>query len=57
MEVSGAAKAWNDRRFFYWIYRVSDASAQAKWLHNLIKKKKYPFDHTVRLSLIHYEKI
>ena len=57
MEVSGAGKAWNDGRFFYWIYLASDASAQAKWLHNLIKKKKYPFDHTVRLSLIHYEKI
>ena len=56
MEVSGAGKAWNDRRFFYWIYLASDASAQAKWLHNLIKKKD-PFDHTVRLSLVHYEKI
>ena len=22
-EVSGARKAWNDRGFFYWIYRLS----------------------------------
>ena len=57
MEVSGAGKAWNDRRFFYWIYLASDASAQAKWLHNLTLKKKYLVNHTVRLSLIHYEKI
>ena len=27
---------WNDRGFFYWIYRVSDAAAQViKWLHSL----------------------
>ena len=38
MEVSGAGKAWKDRRFFYWIYWVSDAAARAKWLHNLIHK-------------------
>ena len=27
--MSGAGKPWNDRRFFYLIYRVSDATAQA----------------------------
>ena len=36
--MSGAGKAWNDRRFFYWIYRVSDAAARARWLHSLIHK-------------------
>ena len=36
--MSRAGKAWNDRRFFYWIYRVSDAAARAKWLHSLIHK-------------------
>ena len=38
MEESGAGKAWKDRRFFYWIYRVSDAAARAKWLRILIHK-------------------
>ena len=37
-EVSGAGKAWNDRRFFYWSSRVSHAAARAKWLHSLIHK-------------------
>ena len=55
MEVSGAGKAWNDRRFFYWIYLASDASAQAKWLDNLIKKKKesiWPYSKTFSDSLL-----
>ena len=34
----GGGKAWNNRGFFYWIYRVSDSVAQAKWLHSLIHK-------------------
>ena len=40
MEVSGAGtcKASNDQRFFYWIYWVSDATAQAEWLLSLIHK-------------------
>ena len=37
-EVSGAGKAWNDRGFFYWIYRVSDAALWAKWLYALTHK-------------------
>ena len=36
--MSGAGKSWNHRAFFYWIYRVSDASARAKWLHSVIHK-------------------
>ena len=32
--MSGGDKAWNDQGFFYWIYGVSDAAAQAKWLHS-----------------------
>ena len=38
MKVSGAGKAPNDRRFVHLIYRVSDVSARAKSLHNLIHK-------------------
>lgn len=38
MEVSGAGTAWNDRKFFYWIYWVSNAVARAKWLHCLPHK-------------------
>ena len=38
MEVSGAGKAWNDRKFCYWIYWVSNAVARAKWLHCLPHK-------------------
>ena len=30
-EVSGAGKAWNDRRFFYWIHRLSDAAVRATY--------------------------
>ena len=54
MEVLGAGKAWNNRRFFYWIYLASDASAQAKWLHNLIKKKVsiWPYSKTFTDSLL-----
>ena len=37
-EVSGAGKVWNDWGLFYSIYRVSDATARAKWLHSLIHK-------------------
>ena len=37
-KVSGAVNMWNDQWFFYWIYRVSDAVARAKWLHSLIQK-------------------
>ena len=37
-EVSQAGKAWNDRGFFYWIYRLSDSKVRAKWLHSLIHK-------------------
>ena len=29
-EVPGAGKTWNDRRFLYWIYPVSDAAARAQ---------------------------
>jgi len=36
--MSGGGKAWNDRGFFYWIYRVSDSAVRAKWLHSLIHK-------------------
>ena len=36
--MSGAGEARNDRRFFCWIYRVSDAAARANWLHSLIHK-------------------
>lgn len=36
--MSRAGKSRNDRRFFYWIYRVSDAAARAEWLHSLIHK-------------------
>lgn len=39
--MSGAGKAWNDRRFFYLIYRLLDAAAQAKWLHILIHKASF----------------
>ena len=34
--MSGVGKAWNNRRFFLWIYRVSDAATRANWLHSLI---------------------
>ena len=37
-EVSGVGKAWNDRGFFYWIYRLSDSTVRTKWLHSLIHK-------------------
>ena len=36
--MSGAGKAWNDRRFSYWIYQVSDCAALSKWLHSLTHK-------------------
>ena len=34
--MSGAGEAWNGWRFFYCINRISDAEAQAKWLHSRI---------------------
>ena len=36
--MSGAGKAWNDRRFSYWIYQVSDCAALSIWLHSLTHK-------------------
>ena len=37
-DVSGAGKAWNDRGFFYWIYRLAHSTVRAKWVHSLINK-------------------
>lgn len=37
-EVLGAGKAWNDWRFCYWIYWLSNATAQANCLYSLIHK-------------------
>ena len=36
--MSGACKAWNDQGFFYWIYGLSEAAAEAKWQHNRNQK-------------------
>ena len=37
-DVSVAGKARNDRGFFYRIYRLSDSTVQAKWVHSVIHK-------------------
>ena len=32
-EGSGPSKAWNNRGFLYWSYRLSDAAKRANWYH------------------------
>ena len=42
--MSGAGKVWKDCEktvqppFYFWIYQLSDAAAQPRWLHSLIHK-------------------